>query len=268
MVTTPTQDGTGVRAVGRARIAARTLRGDRWWLTPLAYGLTLLIVGVYLAYAVFVNKDYYWKPYISPMYSPCLTGNCVADSGWGWFPSINPVTPALIIIIFPAGLRATCYYYRKAYYRSFFLSPPACAVPEAAKHYRGESRFPLIVQNIHRYFFYITLIFNCILTYDAVIAFRDHQGHWGHAGLGTLVMVVNAILLWGYNASCHTCRHAIGGRLRHFSKHPVRYWLWSRATALNARHGQIAWASLVFVAITDLYIRLVAGGAFNDPRFF
>ncbi len=258
---------TGENAPGRARIAARTLRGDRWWVIPAAYGATLLVVGLYLLYAVFINNNYYWEPYISPMYSPCLTGNCVGG-GWGWFPSIDPVTPALIVIIFPAGLRATCYYYRKAYYRSFFLSPPACAVAEPAKRYKGESRFPLVVQNVHRYFFYITLVFNAILTYDAVIAFRDHQGSWGHAGLGTLVLVINAILLWAYNASCHSCRHAVGGRLRHFSKHPVRYKLWSQATRLNARHGQIAWASLVWVALTDLYIRLVASGTIIDPRFF
>lgn len=259
---------TGVLGPGRAHVEKRTLRGDRWWLTPLAYGLTLGVVGLYLLFAVLVNRDYYWEPYISPMYSPCIVGNCTGNAGWHIFPSIAPVTPALVIIIFPAGLRATCYYYRKAYYRSFFLSPPACAVAEPRGRYNGEARFPLIVQNVHRWFFYITLLFNAILTYDAVIAFRDHQGHWGHAGLGTLVLCVNAILLWLYNASCHSCRHAIGGRLRHFSKHPIRYWLWSQATALNARHGQIAWVSLVFVSLTDLYVRLVAGGTISDVRFF
>ena len=124
------------------------------------------------------------------------------------------------------------------------------------------------MQNVHRYFFYITLIFNGILTYDAVIAFRNHDGQWGHAGLGTLVLIVNATLLWAYNLSCHSCRHAVGGRLRHFSKHPVRYWMWSQATRLNTKHAQIAWASLVFVALTDLYVRLVASGAITDPRFF
>jgi len=267
--------GTGTRdaSAGRAAIDEKTLRPDRWWLLPAVYGLTLGVVGLYLVYAVFFqgtpkNPSYYWEPYISPMYSPCVTGNCPSGAGWGWFPSIAPVTPALIVIIFPAGLRATCYYYRKAYYRSFFLSPPACAVPEPYKRYKGESRFPLIVQNVHRYFFYITLLFNGVLTYDAVIAFRDHQGHWGHMGLGTLVLIINAALLWLYNASCHSCRHAIGGRLRHFSKHPIRYKLWSWATPLNARHGQIAWVSLVWVALTDLYVRLVANGAIVDPRFF
>jgi hypothetical protein len=31
---------------------------------------------------------------------------------------------------------------------------------------------------------------------------------------------------------------------------------------------QFAWASLVFVALTDLYVRLVSSGAISDPRFF
>jgi hypothetical protein len=259
---------TGVKSPTRAQIPAKTLRRDAWWVTPTLYAGTLAVVGIYLAYAVLINGDYYWEPYISPMYSPCLTANCVPGSGFNIFPSIAPVTPALIIIIFPAGLRATCYYYRKAYYRSFFLSPPACAVAEPRKGYKGESRFPLIMQNLHRYFFYITLAFNAILTYDAVIAFRDHQGNWGHAGLGTLMLVVNAILLWGYNASCHSCRHAVGGRLRHFSKHPIRYWLWTQASKLNAKHAQIAWASLMFVALTDVYVRLVASGTIHDVRFW
>jgi hypothetical protein len=57
------------------------------------------------------------------------------------------LSPALIILIFPLGFRMTCYYYRKAYYRSFWMSPPACAVAEPHKTYTGETRAPLILQN-------------------------------------------------------------------------------------------------------------------------
>jgi hypothetical protein len=31
---------------------------------------------------------------------------------------------------------------------------------------------------------------------------------------------------------------------------------------------QYAWASLIWVALTDLYVRLLASGTFTDPRFF
>jgi hypothetical protein len=87
-------------------------------------------------------------------------------------------------------------------------------------------------------------------------------------GLGTVMLVLNAALLWLYSLGCHSCRHLVGGRLKHFSRHPVRYRLWTVVSKLNARHMQFAWASLVFVALTDLYVRLVSSGAISDPRFF
>jgi hypothetical protein len=31
---------------------------------------------------------------------------------------------------------------------------------------------------------------------------------------------------------------------------------------------QFAWVSLVFVGLTDLYVRLVAAGVFSDPKIF
>jgi hypothetical protein len=259
---------TGVGAPGRARIEARTLRTDRWWVSPLLTGGLLLVIVVYLTWAVLVGNDYFWDPYISPLYSPCLAGNCAPGSGWDWFPSIAPVTPSLIIIIFPMGFRMTCYYYRKAYYRSFWGSPPACGVAEPHKKYSGERRFPLVMQNIHRYFWYAAVVFALILTYDSVIAFRDHNGNWGHAGMGTLVLLINIALIWVYTLSCHSCRHIMGGKLKHFSAHPTRYKYWQLVSKLNGYHMQLAWASLVWITLTDLYIRLVAAGVLTDLRFF
>ena len=119
-----------------------------------------------------------------------------------------------------------------------------------------------------RYFFAIAAIFNVILTWDAILGFRNPAGQWGHMGLGTVVLVVNAALLWLYTASCHSCRHIMGGRLRHFSRHPIRYWAWTQVTKLNARHMQLAWVSLVWLVVTDFYIFLLAHGSFADPRFF
>ena len=54
--------------------------------------------------------------------------------------------------------------------------------------------------------------------------------------------------------------------MRKFSDHPIRQRLWKLTTPLNARHMQIAWASLIFVALTDVYIRLVASGAITDYK--
>ncbi|WP_055591107.1 glycoside hydrolase family 3 protein, partial [Streptacidiphilus griseoplanus] len=176
--------------------------------------------------------------------------------------------PVAVPGLFPLGFRLTCYYYRKAYYRAFWASPPACAVAEPHSSYSGETRFPLILQNIHRYFFYLAIPVASILTYDVALGFRNPAGEWGHMGLGTLVLLVNVLLIWAYTLSCHSCRHLVGGRLRHFSRHPVRYRAWQWVSRLNARHMLLAWMSLASVGIADLYVYLLASGAFSDPRFF
>jgi hypothetical protein len=139
-------------------------------------------------------------------------------------------------------------------------------VPDARPRYTGETRFPLILQNIHRYFFYLALPFPLILTWDALRAFSFPDGFG--IGLGTLILLVNALLLWLYTLSCHSCRHLCGGRLNTFSNAPVRFWMWRKVSALNARHMLLAWVSLVTVAVADLYVRLVASGAITDLRLF
>ena len=179
----------------------------------------------------------------------------------GWF----PLSAALIVLIFPLGFRMTCYYYRKAYYRAFWLSPPACAVAEPHQAYSGETRFPLILQNVHRYFWYAAIVVGLILTYDTVLSFREADG--GHVGLGSLLMVANIVFIWLYTLSCHSCRHTVGGRLRHFSKHPVRYKLWTWVSKLNVNHGRWAWYSLFSVALVDLYVYLLASGVIDETRF-
>ncbi|MER5293773.1 hypothetical protein ABT382_17095 [Streptomyces pharetrae] len=261
----------GVRAAGRAAIAAPHLRTDRWWLAPAATAAGLLAFVVYSTWRAFAGADYYAAPYVSPFYSPCLAENCEpmkAGPNWEIFGSWWGISPAIIILVFPLGFRLTCYYYRKAYYRGFWASPPACAVAEPHDKYTGETRFPLILQNIHRYFFYAAIPVAGILTYDTVLAFRDERYDWGHMGLGTLVFVVNIVLIWAYTLSCHSCRHIVGGKLKHFSRHPVRYRMWQFVGKLNARHMLLAWTSLASVALADLYVYLVASGVFEDPRFF
>jgi hypothetical protein len=260
---------TGIMGPGRARLEDKTLRRDRWWLMPLTTFVVFVAFIIYATFRAFYGHDYYSAPYLSPFYSPCFTDKCVSGSSdfgqpFSWW----QLSPALLILIFPLGFRLTCYYYRKAYYRAFWLSPPACAVGEPHGKYTGETRFPLILQNIHRYFWYAALVVTLVLTYDTVISFRNADDEWFHMGLGSLIMVVNIVLIWLYTLSCHSCRHIVGGRLRHFSKHPVRYKLWTAVSKLNKDHAKYAWVSLFSVALTDLYIYLLAAGAFSDPRFF
>ena len=265
---------TGVFSTGRALLTDRTLRTDKWWLQPaLTFGVLISFV-IYATFRAFENDNYFAEPLISPFYSPCLSTVCAEGAAHFGTP-IGSITlfgllisPSLFILIFPLGFRMTCYYYRKSYYRSFWMSPPACAVAEPHKTYTGETRAPLILQNGHRWFFFAGLVLNIILTYDAIIAFKNPQGEWGHMSVGTLVLLLNATLLWLYSASCHTCRHTIGGRLKHFSKHPVRYKAWSMVSRLNHYHPNFAWVSLFGVAFTDLYVRQVASGAITNFYFF
>jgi len=260
-------EGTG--APGRARLDTRTLRTDRWWLQPLVTVAVLLSFIAYATFRAFHNTYYFLDPYISPFYSPCLSDSCAPAPHISLFPSNAFFTPAIFILVFPLGFRLTCYYYRKAYYRSFWMSPPACAVAEPHGKYTGETRLPLVGNNIHRYFFYAGLVFNVILTYDAFLAFRFEEdgAHRFGVGLGTLVLLTNATLLWLYSLSCHSCRHIMGGRLNHFSKHPVRYRFWTFVSKLNHHHMKFAWVSLFGVALTDLYVWLVSAGVFDDPRW-
>ncbi len=260
--------GSGGPDRGRAAIAARTLRTDRWWLQPLLTVLALVTFVVYSTVRAFQNAHYFAEPYISPFYSPCITTGCEGDTFPEFVTGPAWMSPAIYILIVPLGFRLTCYYYRKAYYRSFWLSPPACAVAEPHRRYTGETRLPLLGQNLHRYFLYLGLLFNVVLTYDAVLAFRDETGEWGHMGLGTLVLLANAALLWLYSLSCHSCRHIVGGRLNSFSRHPLRYRAWTLVSRLNARHARYAWISLFGVAFADLYVLLLATGTISDPRFF
>ncbi len=263
-----TSGASGVTGPTRARIEARTLRTDRWWLTPLATFVVFSAFVVFATFRAFQAAHFYSAPYLSPFYSPCLSEKCQEAADFGTPFSWWSLSPALLVLIFPLGFRMSCYYYRKAYYRSFWLSPPACAVAEPHGGYSGETRLPLILNNIHRYFWYAAVVVALILTWDTVLTFRDEDGHWGHMGLGTLIFLVNIVLIWLYTLSCHSCRHAVGGRLRHFSRHPVRYRMWTWVSRLNVRHSLYAWLSLFSVAAVDFYVYLLATNAFDDPRLF
>jgi hypothetical protein len=263
---------TEAPAKTRAQISQKTLRTDPWWRSPAITAVLLAIWVSYAAVHVFVGK-YYYVPryhYLTPFYSPCVSGECVPGSSslGQWIGSLPPIIPyAFVSLPFVLGFRLSCYYYRRAYYRAFWRAPAACAVREPHARYSGETRIPLILQNLHRYFFAATVLISLLNTYDVAQAFRGPDGNFG-LGLGTLIMLANVILLWSYTLGCHSCRHITAGRLNNFSTHPVRYWIWTKVSWLNARHMQLAWTTLGTLMLTDLYIWLVAAGVFNDPRIF
>lgn len=263
-----------VRAAARPPIAAPTLRKDAWWALPVTTAVVLLSFIIYSTWAAVQNAHYYAAPYLSPFYSPCLSTSCVhATFGYGLpditLPVIGVLSPAFLILWGPGLFRLTCYYYRKAYYRSFWLAPAACAVRDVKSGYTGETRVPLFLQNYHRYVWYVAVIFIVLLTWDAFLAFRFPDPRGGTSfgiGVGTLVMWINVMFLAGYTFSCHSCRHVCGGHVDMFSKAPARYTLWHFITRLNERHPAFAWLSLFSVGLTDLYIRLVSMGIIRDLR--
>ena len=270
---TADREATGVFSPSRAQIAQRTLRTDRWWSPTLWTDLGFAAFVIYATVRAFLGTNYWVAQYhyLTPFYSPCVSTGCVEGSSHFWpqfLPHVWWLPYAAVTLPFLLAFRLTCYYYRKAYYRSVWQSPPACAVAEPHSRYTGETRLPLLVQNSHRYFFYAAFLISLINTYDAIVAFHSDKTPSGFGfGLGNVILVVNVILLWVYTLSCHSCRHITGGRLKHFSKHPVRYWMWTQISKLNTRHMLFAWITLGTLMLTDFYIMLVASGTITDLRF-
>jgi len=250
-----------------------TSRRDAWWATPLAVFLLLGAFVVYSTWAALQGEHYWWGPYLSPFYSPELFG--ASHHAWlgprpAWWPEGLLFSPAILILWAPGGFRLTCYYYRGAYYKAFWADPPACAVGEPRSGYRGERSFPLVLQNVHRWFLYLALVFLAILSYDVWKALWWEDPATGArelgVGVGTLVLALNVVLLGGYTFGCHSLRHLIGGRNDEVSKAPVQHACYRGVCAFNRRHMTWAWLSLVWVAFSDVYVRMLAMGVWTDWR--
>jgi hypothetical protein len=258
----------------RRRGWGETMRKDAWWIQPAVVFVILSSFLIYATWAAFQNAHYEFGNYLSPFYSPLLLGD--SPNAWfgpkpGWWPALLPFSPALLILPLPAGFRFTCYYYRGAYYKAFWADPPSCAVGEPRKGYRGERSFPLIIQNIHRYFLYFALLFLVFLSHDAWKAmwFTDASGatHFG-IGVGTVLLTANVVLLGGYTLGCHSFRHLVGGYLDRLSAAPARKTAYECASRLNRGHMRWAWCSLFMVAFCDIYIRMLSMGVWTDFRLF
>ncbi len=230
-----------------------------YWVTPLG---TAIILGLWVLYSLwevlFHNSGSYGN-YISPYFSPGV-GNW-----FGWH-----VLDALYVAWIPLVFRFSCYYYRKEYYRGFFWDPPACYHSERPRPgYTGESKWPLAFNNLHRYAWYLVFIVLVFLWKDTVQAFIFKSGFG--VGVGSLLLLVNAVCLTAYSFSCHAFRHMVGGGKDCYScegKPTVRYKMWHRVSGWNVFHGSWAWASLATVWAADLYIRLLMMGVIHDVRLF
>ncbi len=265
-------------------------RKDNWWFSPTLGGLALIIFSIYTFMALFafdtllgVDKSYKvittisssigaaLPHYVSPLFGLEIPENIRNAIGW---PEV--LTPALLTIWAPFGFRATCYYARKVYYRSFFGNPPACAVDGVSFRrgkYGGEYLFPFILSNLHRYFFYAAFVLMIIHLIELPSAFLFSVGgvdHFG-VGLGSLILLADSLFLTLYVLSCHAFRHLIGGGTECYSCSgikKVQYKGWKIVSRLNERHGTWFWISITTVLLADFYIRLVSGGLFSGMIFF
>ncbi len=257
----------------KRRPFGKTMRKGAWWLPSLLTFIGLGAFVVYSTWAAFQGNNYRFDHYLSPMYSPELFGSARALFGPipSWIPSWLPFSPALLILWAPGGFRFTCYYYRGAYYKAMWADPISCAVGEPRTGYRGEKKFPLILQNIHRYFLYLALMFLIVLAYDAYEAMwlTDAAGkvHFG-IGVGTVILTANVICLSLYTFSCHSLRHLIGGRKKELSKNKMQKACYDCVSGLNTRHMLYAWISLFVVGFSDIYVRLCALGVWHDFRIY
>jgi hypothetical protein len=250
----------------------QTARTDSWWATPYAMLAVFVVFVIYATVAACINpasapNRYYYDldgaHFLSPFYSPNFAEMFPGVALFKYF-------PAFWVVWLPIAFRVTCYYGRKAYYRSILFSPPACAVGKGAdRKYNGETAFPWIINNIHRYFFYLIVVLVLFHWKHFIDAF-SFSGGVGMS-LGSLVVSADTILLTLYVASCHSFRHLIGGNVDCFScarASHLRHNSWKGVSWLNQFHNAFFWASLITVGFADLYIRLCAMGVWTDVRIF
>ncbi|CAN5212917.1 succinate dehydrogenase membrane anchor subunit [soil metagenome] len=252
-----------------ASISAATKRLP-WWAGPITVSTVLVLFGLYsMTIVFFFPNGNGGEALLSPFYSPQVGLP-------GWMPGF--VTAPMLVLWIPLGFRATCYYYRKAYYRSFFWDPPNCSETaqqhEPRKQYNGE-RALFVLNNIHRYFLYASIIVVAFLWYEATLAFFP-GGSFGIT-VGTLILLINIVLVSAYTFSCHSFRHLVGGnkdcnscvsgRPSSTGGNAVKRFrrkTYNGVSKLNKTHANWAWYSLFSLLIADIYIRLLQAGVITD----
>jgi hypothetical protein len=243
-----------------------TDRRDAWWWEQVFTIVVMTIFSIYAFWAAAQNAHFEIGPYFSPFYSPNLKAMFPDLFSWLSF------SPAFLILWAPLGFRGTCYFYRRTYYRAIFNDPPACAVDKPkvgtlrwVADYTGETLFPFVLQNFHRYFMYVALVL-VAFHWKHLIDSMFYKGQFGF-GIGSLVILLDTLLLSLYVFSCHSLRHLLGGKLNNFMANAfskLRFGLWNGQSILNGQHWFYAWASLFTVGLCDLYIRLVSMGIIAD----
>jgi hypothetical protein len=233
-----------------------------WWAGPITVSTALALFTIYALWVVFLQPEGGFGALLSPFYSPT-----VGVPGFlpGW------VTAPMLVLWIPLGFRATCYYYRKAYYRAMFWDPPACSskaqqLEPRGENYKGE-RALFVLNNIHRYFLYASIMVVAFLWYEVALAFFP-DGGFGMT-VGTLILLGNIIPLSLYTFSCHSFRHLVGGSKDCYScvkGGGLRRKVYNKVSVINGQHALWAWVSLFTLLFADLYVRFLQWGWITDLR--
>ncbi len=171
----------------------------------------------------------------------------------------------------PAGFRFTCYYYRGAYYKAFWLDPVASPSASRARATSASA----ICRSFCKTSIAISSTSHWSSSSFSVATRLIRSGSRTRTerpisavAIGSLVLIVNVVLLAGYTLGCHSLRHLVGGFLDSKSKASACASCYNAVTCLNQKHMLWAWLSLFWVGFTDVYIRLCAMGVWTDFHIF
>ncbi len=210
-----------------------------------SFVLLLLLAGAVL----FLNPVNPYHGYVDPFYSPTV-----------------------FVIPIVALFRVTCYAYRKDYYRHVFKHPLACRADirgeKDNRAYSGE-RTLFALNNFHRYFLYAGILILPFFYWDFYHSLMWQTGYFT-LRLGSLILLLNAILLTLWTVSCHAFRHLTGGRTDCYSCKAApqfRKKFYLGQSFLNKFHENLAFISLVVVIGVDIYIRALMAGMPLDFTF-
>ena len=242
---------------------------DRWWLQPVITVSVLTAFVIYSTWAAFQNKYYYVganvapRPRSAPSTRPASRASACPARKAGFALQLvdavagaaHPDLPAGLsthLLLLPAQLlpRVLVVAARRA--PSPTPTPSTRARPASRSSCRtctATSSSPVWSST-------------SLLTYDAIRAFRQPGLGWG-VTVGTLVLCVNAVLLWLYSLSCHACRHLCGGQVKSFQGPP------DPLQVLEAPHAAQRQAHELRVGVAHLrrpHRRLRAPGRLGRPH--
>lgn len=215
---------------------------------PRLYAFVIMLIVGLSAFLIFPVKEI--SGYIDPFYSPTI-----------------------LILPFVGLYRLTCYAYRKDYNRHIFKHPIGCGIQNRLdsrdRAYTGETSGLFKIENLHRYFLYISILIVPFFYYDFYTSLFLNNAFV--LRLGSIFLLLNAIFITLYVLSCHSLRSLIGGRKDCYScmahGKGIRN-IYDKQSWLNKHHEELAWISLIFIIFVDLYLRGLTVGMPLDFTFF